>query len=50
MVVSTIQRADLFKPAYVEAQANYASFVYDNGKSLMSLRKLTLLETLRIIS
>ena len=38
-----IQRIDLSKLVYVEAQSNYASFVFEDDKpvmSLLSLRKL----------
>ena len=41
---STIQRIDLTQLTYIEAQANYSRFVFDNGDAVMSLVALRKLE------
>ena len=43
---NSIQRIDLAELLYVEAQSNYASFVFENGKPVMSLVSLRKLEDL----
>lgn len=43
---ATIQRIDLGKLNYVEAQANYARFVFDDGSAIMSLVSMRRLEEL----
>ena len=41
---NTIQRIDLTELVYIEAQANYASFVFEHAKPVMSLLSLRRLE------
>jgi two-component system LytT family response regulator len=41
---TSIQRVDLSKIAYIEAQSNYALFVLDDGSSIMSLVSMRKLE------
>ena len=41
-----IQRIDLEKVLYVKAESNYASFVFEDGKSVMSLVSMRRLEDL----
>lgn len=41
---STIQRIDLTRLVYVEAQSNYALFVFDDGDTVMSLVSMRKLE------
>ncbi len=43
---SRIQRVELDKVCYVKAESNYASFVFEGGKSVMSLVSMRRLEEL----